>query len=157
MPMDSWNERYVRLEELMPLIREQLAEGKSVKFSPRGTSMLPMLRQGVDRVILSPLPEKLKKYDLPLYQRDNGQFVLHRVIKTGKTYTCMGDNQFTPEHGLRPDQMIAVVTAFCRGDNEIPVTAISYRIYCHLWYYSRPMRHLWRRSLAWLCRHLNRK
>ena len=30
---------------------------------PGGVSMLPMLRQGLDQVVLSPLPEKLKKYD----------------------------------------------------------------------------------------------
>lgn len=154
MPMDSWNERQVRLEELMPLIREQLAAGKRVKFSPRGVSMLPMLRQGKDSVILSPLPERLKKYDLPLYQRDNGQYVLHRVIKAGDTYTCMGDNQFVPEHGLRHEQMIGLVTAFCREKKEIPVTALSYRIYCRVWHYSRPVRHLWRRGLGWLRRHI---
>lgn len=155
--MDSWNERTVRLDELMPLIREQLAEGKQVKFAPRGTSMLPMLRQGVDSVILSPLPDKLKKYDLPLYQRQNGQYVLHRVIKAGETYTCMGDNQFVPEHGLRHEQMIAVVTAFCRGERQIAVKSLSHRIYCRLWHYSRPVRHLWRRAVGWLRRHVLQK
>ena len=105
----------MRLEQLMPLIREYLAAGKTVKFSPRGISMLPMLRQGIDDVVLSPLPEKLKKYDLPLYQRDDGHFVLHRIVRVGETYTCVGDNQFELEHGLRHDQMIAVVTAFSRA------------------------------------------
>ena len=152
MPMDSCNERQVRLEQLMPLIREQLAEGKRIKFSPRGTSMLPMLREGLDRVILSPLPAKLKKYDLPLYQRENGQYVLHRVVKAGETYTCVGDNQFALEQGLRHEQMIGLVTAFCREKKEIPVTALGYRIYCRVWHYSRPARHLWRRGLRFLSR-----
>ena len=62
--MDSLLERQMRLEQLMPLIRDSLAAGKTVRFSPRGISMLPMLRQGIDSVVLSPLPEKLKKYDL---------------------------------------------------------------------------------------------
>ena len=84
----------VQLEELMPIIRESLAAGNNVRFLPKGVSMLPMLRQGTDSVLLSPLPETLKKYDLPLYQRDNGQYVLHRIVKTGETYTCVGDNQF---------------------------------------------------------------
>lgn len=152
MPMDSCNERQVRLEQLMPLIREQLAEGKRIKFSPRGTSMLPMLREGLDSVILSPLPAKLKKYDLPLYQRENGQYVLHRIVKTGETYTCVGDNQFALEQGLRHEQMIGLVTAFCRGEKEILVTALGYRIYCRAWHYSRPARHLWRRGLRFLSR-----
>lgn len=150
MPMDLWNERHVRLEQLMPLIREQLMAGKRVKFSPKGISMLPMLRQGIDSVILSPLPDKLKKYDLPLYQRDNGQYVLHRVVKVGETYTCMGDNQFVSEQGLRHDQMIGLVTAFCRDKKEISVTDRTYQLYCRMWHYSRPMRHFWRRGLGFL-------
>lgn len=152
MPMDFCNERHVRLEQLLPVIEEQLSQGRQVKFSPMGTSMLPMLRQGRDQVVLSPVPRKLKKYDLPLYRRDNGQFVLHRVIWAGETYTCMGDNQFVAEPGLRHEQMIGLVTAFWREEKEIRVTDASYWIYCRLWHYSRPLRHLWRRSLAWLRR-----
>ena len=131
--MDSFVEKQYRLEDLMPLIREQLSLGKTVRFSPRGTSMLPMLRQGIDKVVLSPLPQRLKKYDLPLYQRDNGQYVLHRIVEVGETYTCLGDNQFDKESGLKPEQMIALVTAFTRGDREYSVTDWRYRVYCRVW------------------------
>lgn len=131
-----------QMEELMPLIWEALASGQSVSFSPRGISMLPMIRQGLDSVTLSPLPEHLKKYDLPLYRRDNGKYVLHRIIAAGDTYTCMGDNQVIPEAGLRRDQMIGVVTAFSRGDRLIPVTDRWYRLYCRIWVGILPVRRL---------------
>lgn len=144
----------MRLEFLMPLIQESLAAGKTVRFSPRGISMLPMLRQGIDSVILSPLPEKLSKYDLPLYQRDDGHYILHRIVSAGETYTCIGDNQFVLEHGVRHDQMIALVTAFTRGGREIAVTDPVYRLYCRFWHYSRTLRHFWRRGKGWLRRHL---
>ncbi len=140
--MSSSQTKELRLEQLMPIIQEQLREGKCVRFSPRGTSMLPMLRQGIDSVVLSPLPEKLKKYDIPLYQRDNEQYVLHRIVKVGDTYTCRGDNQFVIESGIRHDQMIAVVTAFTRGEKEYSVIEPGYRFYCCVWHYSRPFRHL---------------
>lgn len=117
--------------------------------------MLPMLREGIDSVVLSPVPEKLKKYDLPLYQRDNGKYVLHRIIRVGETYTCMGDNQFAPEPGLRQDQMIALVTVFYRGEKKCDVRHWGYRLYCCLWYWSRPVRHFWKRGIRWLRRHLN--
>ena len=133
-------EKNLRLEQLMPLIREQLAAGKSVRFSPRGISMLPMLRQGRDKVVLSPVTGRLKKYDLPLYQRDGGQYVLHRIVGVGETYTCIGDNQYALEHGIRQDQLIAVVTAFTRDDREIPVTDLGYRVYCRLWHWLRPVK-----------------
>lgn len=127
----------------MPLFRQQLAEGGRVRFGPKGTSMLPMIRQGIDTVELGPVPGKLKKYDLPLYQRKDGQYVLHRIVKAEDTYTCIGDNQFTLEEGLTQNQMIAVVTAFYRGEKRWEVSAWQYRLYCRLWHYSRPLRGLW--------------
>ena len=149
-------EKEMKLEQLMPLIRESLDAGKNVRFNPRGISMLPMLRQGMDSVILSPLPQKLKKYDLPLYQRENGQFVLHRIVKAGETYTCVGDNQYILEHGVTHDQMIALVTAFTRGEREYSVTDWRYRLYCVLWHRIRPIYCFLRRAYRWLRRHLHR-
>lgn len=140
------------LEELMPIMQECLSAGKSFRFSPMGTSMLPMLREGIDSVVLSPIPEKLAKYDIPLYKRDNGKYVLHRIIKADETYTCMGDNQFAAESGLRRDQMIAVVTAFYRGEKQCSVSSLSYRIYCRFWHHSRPLRHFGRRGIGFLRR-----
>ena len=141
--MDFLHEQEVRLEQLMPLIRELLADGRSIRYYPKGISMLPMLRQGIDSVVLSPLPEKLKKYDLPLYQREDGKFILHRIVRARDTYTCIGDNQFQLEKGLRHDQMIAVVSAFYRGGKRCSVESIGYRLYCRFWHYSRFVRHCW--------------
>ena len=138
-------EIYTELDALMPLFRERLEAGQNIKFSPRGISMLPMLRQGLDSVILSPPPEKLRKYDLPLYRRTDGKYVLHRVIGTGDTYTMMGDNQFIMERGIRHEQIIALVTAFVRKDREVSVCAFSYRLYCRVWHFSRPLRRVLRR------------
>ena len=149
-------EIFTQLDNLMPLFRERLAAGQKIKFSPRGISMLPMLRQGLDTVTLSPLPEKLKKYDLPLYQRADGKYILHRIVEVGDTYTCIGDNQFVYEHGVTHDQMIALVTSFGRGGREYPVSHWGYKLYCRIWHYSRPLRLFWRRGKGWLCRRLKR-
>lgn len=150
--MNSCQNKNIHLEQIMPLMQEVLSSGNNVSFSPRGTSMLPLLRQDRDSVILSPLPGKLKKYDLPLYRRDNGQYVLHRIVKAGEYYTCIGDNQFDLETGLRQEQMIALVTAITRNGREIPVTDLRYQIYCRFWHYSRPIRHIWRRGKNFLRR-----
>ena len=136
----------------MPLFLEQFQAGRSVRFSPRGVSMLPMLRQGIDSVVLSAVPEKLQKYDLPLYQRDDGKYILHRIVEAGETYTCIGDNQFVAETGIRHDQMIALVTGFYRGETYHSVEEPGYRLYCRFWHYSRPVRHFWRRGIGWLRR-----
>ena len=150
--MNSSQIKKTQLDQLMPLIKDELAAGRSVRFSPSGTSMLPMLREGVDSVVLSPVPEKLKKYDLPLYVRTSGQYILHRIIKVGDTYTCIGDNQFYKEIGLQHCQMIAVVTAFTHKGKEISTKNFWYRFYCRFWHYSRPFRHLFLRGKHWLWR-----
>lgn len=133
-------ERSVHMHELVLLMRESLAAGQTVRFSPKGVSMLPMLRQGKDTVTLSPVEGPLRKYDIPLYRRDNGAYILHRIVRAGETYTCIGDNQYVLEPGIRQDQIIAVVTSFSRGDREIPVTSLGYRTYVCLWHWSRPAR-----------------
>lgn len=145
-------ERSVSLEQVLPLLEETIAQGKSFRFMPKGTSMLPMLVMGRDSVELTKAPERLKKYDIPLYRRGDGQFVLHRVVKTGECYTCIGDNQFEYEQGVKQEQIIAVVSAFVHGGKRYQVTDLSYRIYCRVWHYTRPLRHLYRRGKSFLRR-----
>lgn len=134
----------VRLDDVMPVIKEKLAQGQSVRLYPKGVSMMPMLRQGIDSVRLSPLPGKLKKYDLPLYQRRDGQYVLHRIIKAEETYTCIGDNQFSYEKGVCQEQLIAVVTGFYRKDKFHSINSFWYKLYCRFWHKSRRIRGYWR-------------
>lgn len=131
----------VRLAHLMPLIKERLANGESVQFTPQGTSMRPLIFGGRDQVILSPLPKQLKKYDLPLYERDNGQYVLHRIVKVEENYTCIGDNQYTVETGVCHEQMIAITTAIIRNGKTYSVDHIGYKLYSRIWHISRPVRY----------------
>ena len=127
----------LHMADIVPLMKESLAKDQDVHFSPRGISMLPMLRQGIDTVTLSAVNGPLKKYDIPLYQRDDGAYVLHRITKVGETYTCIGDNQFTYEPGIRHDQVIAVVSAFSRNGKQIGVKNFGYILYTRLWHWSR--------------------
>lgn len=122
----------VTLSELLPIIDEMLASGKEVCFSPKGTSMLPLLNPDRDSVVVKSPPKKLKKYDLPLYRRSNGQFVLHRVVKVAKngSYVMCGDNQFSRESGIRQNQIIGIVTSFYRNGKHIQSTNFLYRLYC---------------------------
>ena len=132
----------VWLEQLFPLMQERLKAGESVQFTPKGISMRPMIEGGRDRVVLSPLPEKLKKYDLPFYRRDDGHFVLHRIVKVGKTYTCIGDNQLIHELGVRQDQMIALATGLYRKGKYYSLDSFGYKLYSRLWHWTRPLRHI---------------
>ena len=130
----------------MSLVRERTAAGQTVRYLPfRGISMLPMLRQGRDQVEVSPLPERLQKYDLPVYQYPSGKYVMHRVVAVKDDhYICNGDNLLQMEK-VYHHQMIALVTAFTRDGKRIEVTHPVYRLYCRVWCALRPVRHLWKR------------
>ena len=127
----------------MPLLRERLNAGQQVRFAPMGTSMLPMLHPGRDSVKLQAVSGPLKKYDLPFYQRPDGAYVLHRVVRTGAQYLCAGDNQFQTEP-VAPEQIIAKVISFTRNGRECSVDVFSYRLYCRAWHATRLPRRLWR-------------
>lgn len=121
----------VRLADMWPFMKEQLDLGKTVRFAPRGTSMLPMLRQGIDTVVLKQAPDRLKKYDLPLYMRENGQFVLHRVVEVRKeSYTMCGDNQCMREFCVKPENILAIAVGFYRGEEYVSCDDPNYIKYC---------------------------
>lgn len=153
--MASLNEHLIPEEELLPLLRERLAAGQTIRYLPfRGVSMLPMLRQGKDAVEIAPLPEKLRKYDLPVYQYPSGKIVMHRVVEVREDhYVCLGDNTYTYEK-IAPEQLIAVVRAFRRGDRRISVDDPGYRLYCRVWVALFPVRKCWKRVKSWLRRHV---
>ena len=144
----------VRMASLSPLMEEILQQGGTIELTVTGNSMRPMLLHKVSRVRLVPI-ETLQRGDLPLYRRQNGAFVLHRItdVQDG-SYTCCGDNQWHRERGLRRDQMIAVVTEFSRrGDDRwVSGNDRKYRLYWQLWLAIRPLRRLafggWRRVKA---------
>lgn len=133
----------VTLSDVYDVMMEMLNSGGTVNFNPRGTSMLPTLHNDGDRVVLKKF-KTLKKYDLPLYLRDDGQFVLHRVHKVNSdgTYNMCGDNQWHLEKGIRPDQIIGTVVSIQRGNKVIKTTNPLYKLYVVLWVKSRVVRRI---------------
>ena len=83
---------------------------------------------------------------MPLYQRDNGQYVLHRVIGFGKdgSYILCGDNQFAKERGITDKHVIAVMTAFYHKGKAYTDRSFRYRVYVYFWYYTRTIRRVYR-------------
>lgn len=124
--------KQVSLDELFPLIEEQIKNGGSIVFHPRGISMLPLIRQGIDRVELSRPSAPLKKYDIPFYRREDGSFILHRIVNkhSDGTYTMCGDNQIILEHGVTNEQIIGVVTGVYKGEKLYSITSAKMRFYC---------------------------
>ena len=106
-----------------------------------GDSMMPLIKQGRDLIIIEKPKGRLKKYDVPLYKRDNGQYVLHRILKVrNDDYVICGDNRFSKEYGISDRHIIGVLTAVVRNGREVPVTDRRYNAYVHLWCDLFPLR-----------------
>ena len=137
----------VFLADVLPEISAELNAGRCVRIYPRGVSMEPMLRGGRDSVLLAPPPSRLRKYDVPLYRRSDGRFVLHRVVKAHDGfYDLCGDNQLVVEKQVPRQWIIAVAVSFTRKGKEISCGCLSYRLYCRLWCAARSLRRRWRQS-----------
>ena len=132
----------VRLSEMLPAMEETLSAGGTVKLPITGTSMLPLLVAGRDNVVLKKADLPLRRFDLPLYRRKDGAFVLHRVVAVEKdgTYTMCGDNQWVKEPGISGKQMIGIVVEVERKGKLLPVQSFRYRAYVRVWHALFPVR-----------------
>ena len=116
------------------------SEGRLI-YSNVGDSMLPMIRQGRDLLVIERTSGRLKQYDVPLYRRDTGQYVLHRVLKVReRDYVLCGDNRWGRETGITDRHVLGVLTAIIREGKTLSVTDRRYRIYVRLWCDLFPLR-----------------
>ena len=122
-------------------IEEQLeTEGVYVSTTV-GWSMFPMLRNRRDRVVISPVgDQRLKRFDLPLYRRPDGKYILHRIIGVRDGYYIIrGDNTYRKERV--PDAwIIGYVEEFYREGKHKTAAGRGYRFYARLWNALYPLR-----------------
>ncbi len=135
-------QREVAFAELMPLIGDSFRQGLTVTLPITGGSMRPLFFHKRDSVVLSACdPYSLKRGDVPLYRRDNGQYVLHRIVRVDEdTYTLTGDAQWELEVGLPKKNVLAVMTGFIRKGRAVDCRHFGYRAYVTVWMWLRPLR-----------------
>ena len=124
----------IYISEYDSLIREVLASGGEFRLYPQGTSMLPLLRQGIDSVDLRSLNRPPRKFDILFYQRRDGSYVLHRVKEvTDKGFVLWGDNHTMLEYGVTDDMIIGYAARIFRGETELDGQGLRYNLYLRLW------------------------
>lgn len=104
------NDENLNLSEMIEVISEIVENGGEVSILASGKSMEPFIRDKKDKITLTKAPQELKKNDIPLYKRTNGQIVLHRVVAKEKNgYVMRGDSQWAQEHGVTSSEVRAVL------------------------------------------------
>lgn len=139
---------------------EQLRLHGRIIYTNVGNSMMPLIKEGRDVMIIERTEQRLKKYDIPLYLRPSGQYVLHRVIRVREdSYLIAGDNRSTLET-VPDEQIIGVLTGIIRRGKTLSLDRLSYRIYTHLWCDLFPIRAFiirWRDRFRTLAARLHRR
>lgn len=122
-------------------------------YTTKGRSMRPFLRSGEDLFYIErKTAQRCRKYDAVLYRRDNGKYVLHRIVKVcSDGYTLCGDNTWQMEPGIRDDQILGVMTGVIRNGKKTDVSSPAYRTAVGLWWAIYPIRAalLWLRDKWW--------
>ncbi len=121
--------RTIPTEEYFERVKQQLSENGQAFVRVTGISMQPLLRHLRDGVAIVP-PEKIHRGDIVLFDRKNGRYALHRVIRKGREgFTMAGDNQRFMEKDLPYDQIVGVVSGIQRKGKWIPCSNIWLRLY----------------------------
>ena len=144
-----------QLKDYEHVIRDVLESGGEFQIYPRGTSMLPLLWQDRDWVTLVKPVEPPRIRDIILYQRTDGSYVLHRILKREKDgYVLCGDNQAWLEKGIQTEQIIGVVNALGINGKRYEKNSMRMQLYEQVWCFM-PLRKLYFRVLGH--RYLKRK
>lgn len=130
------------IKDIAPYIEQAIQNGSDVRLTVTGFSMYPLLRGGSDDVVLTK-PRSLKKYDVVLYKRENGDYVFHRIIKIkGESLIIAGDNETKKEKNVSSSAVIAKMKSFIRSGKTHMSSAIWHQIYCRIWLFIFPARHV---------------
>lgn len=119
-----------------------IAERGELIYTHQGNSMYPLIKKR-DLLVIKRVTSPLKRLDIPLYKRDNGRYVLHRILKVREhDYVIAGDNCIDKEYGITDAHIIGMLTHIVRKGKTFSVNSLRRRIYAHLICDIFPIRHI---------------
>ena len=103
------------MADIWPMAEAALTAGGCFRLWPSGRSMLPLLREGVDSVLLV-APDDIRPLDI-LRARIGDTFVLHRAVRVDESgVTLCGDARTECEGPLPRAAVLARVSVVFRGE-----------------------------------------
>ena len=97
----------------------------------KGISMLPLFKEGRDKVLIYKVDIPLKKGDIVLYKRESGLLVLHRIYAiNGQELVLLGDNHLRVERGVNKSQVLGICKGYYKYDKLIDFeNSMKYKFY----------------------------
>ncbi len=126
--------KIVDTRKYVSMLRELVREGKEVSMLITGSSMSPFLLSHKDTICFKAPWRPLRRGDMVFYERENGQFVMHRIYKVSADgLYIVGDAQREIEGPVAPTQVFAVVTKANRRGKWIGPGNFWWEFYGHIW------------------------
>ena len=121
--------RSISNRELFSIVRDTLLEGKSVRISVNGESMLPFFRSGSTITLRPVKKEDIHKYNVVMADAGHA-FVVHRIIEVGDDMvTLLGDGNYIGTERVSPDKIYGVVDC-----------SALHILFAKIWLWLRPVR-----------------
>ena len=141
--------RVVDNQEYMKVVRSILEEGKEVPLVVTGNSMMPFLIDRRDQVLIKRIERPLKKGDIAFFQRENGQYIMHRIHfirkdnRTGENqFYFIGDGQKSIEGPIKENQVFGVIAEVLRKGKHLDEHTFTWKFFQNIWCYVIPFRML---------------
>lgn len=135
--------RQVDTKEYVSMLKELVEDGKEVSLIISGGSMTPFLGDRRDFIYFQKPDRELKKGDMVFYQRDSGQYIMHRIYKIKpEGYYMVGDAQQEIEGPLRRNQIFALITKVKRKGKIIGPGNFWWVFFEKVWINMVPVRRL---------------
>ena len=126
--------KVIDTESFLSVLCDLAQEGRTVSTVVSGGSMLPFLSGNRDYVYLEAPKRKLRKGDIVLFRRANGDFVLHRIKKIkNNDFYLLGDRQYGVEGPVKREQISALAVGARRKGKEITEKSPVWIFYSKVW------------------------
>lgn len=125
-------------DETYSSFERELAENGKLVYTNVGVSMLPLIREKRDVMVIETCKEAPKRLDAVLFLRDGvqgrGKYVVHRILNIRKdgSYFIAGDHDCSGEI-VPKDQILGVLTSLTRDGKPYAFRGFAYWCYLHLW------------------------
>ena len=133
----------VNTRQYVSMLRDLIRDGKEVSMLITGSSMSPFLLSHKDTICFKAPWQPLRRGDMVFYERESGQFVMHRIFRVRKEgLYIVGDAQNEIEGPVKPTQVFAVVTKVNRRGKWVGPGNFWWEFYEHIWIGLVPFRPL---------------
>lgn len=116
-------------------LRTRINEGRQVRIRAKGWSMLPLIWDDRDVIVLGPLTERsIQVGRIVLAQLGTGRYVVHRITAIkGSRLTLRGDGNPYQEEYVHVDKVLGELVKVTRDGQDYSPQDIQWRLTTWLW------------------------